>query len=165
MLVLNDKYVGMVKRLIEMAKLKIDLCQFKIDSAGIAGNGAVSQLLVTLVKKAEEGIKVRVLLDCILPLRGRSANNTFVALWMKKRGVQVRYLPANRCQHAKVVLVDGAHAVVGSHNWTLNSLLRNEEASIYFTNMEMICDVEGEFQLQFDRGMEYGMKQLGEIKV
>lgn len=160
-LVLNEKYAGMVKRLIERAKGKIDICQFKIDSAGVAGNGVINQILVTLVKKAEEGVQVRCLLDCILPLRGRSANNTFVALWLKKRGVKVRYLPMNRCQHAKAVVVDGAHALVGSHNWTVNSLMRNEEWSIYFTDCGMIGEIEGEFERVFGAAFEYGANQVG----
>ena len=161
MLILNDKYVGIAKRVIGGAQSKIDVCQFKIDSAGISGNGAVSQLLMTLVSKAEEGVRVRLLLDCILPLRGRSANNRFVALWLKKRGVHVKYLPRNRCQHAKALLVDGKHVILGSHNWTANSLLRNEEWSLYFTSHDVISEVESQFDRDYAAAFEYGVKQLG----
>lgn len=155
MLLFDESYAGVVKRLLERARDRVLISQFRIDSSGVTGKGVVNQLLGVLVKRAEDGVKVGVLLDCILPLRGRSANNTFVALWLKKRHVEVKYLDRSRCQHAKVLVVDGEHAVIGSHNWTMNSLLRNSECSIYTTDVATVNDVEVELNRVFSGAREF----------
>lgn len=149
MLLFDEAYAGVVGRVLERARSRIQVSQFKIDSFGISGRSAVNQLLVTLVRSAEKGIKVQVLLDCILPLKGRSANNVFVAQWLARRGVEVRSLRRNVCQHSKVVLVDGEHGIVGSHNWTVNSLSRNSECSVYFTDVGVVRDAETVFSRLF----------------
>ena len=155
-LLFDDRYFGVVKRVVEAARSRILISQFKIDSVGISGNSCVNQLLVTLVKKAEAGVNVKLLLDCILPLRGRSANNAFVALWLKKHRIDVRFLPQNRCQHAKFLTVDGGHLIVGSHNWTVNSLKRNSECSVYLTDVLSVSVAEAEGSRLFDAGKEFG---------
>lgn len=156
MLLLADNlYFGVVRKVVEAARSRVFVSQFKVDSSGISGNSLVHQLLLTLVKKADEGVSVEVLLDCILPLRGRSANNAFVALWLKKRHVDVRYLPRNRCQHAKTLIVDGSHLVVGSHNWTVNSLTRNSECSLYLTDLAAIASAEADYRHLFDTAIEF----------
>ena len=160
MILVDQAYLRLVQKVCEQAKSSILVCQFKIDSAGISGSGAVHQLLVTLVNRAVAGVKVRVLLDCILPLRGRSANNAFVALWMKKRNIDVRYLEHNRCQHAKVLAVDGVHTVVGSHNWTRNSLGRNAEASMYLTDSLVAKQFEDIYGRLFELARPYEVRQV-----
>jgi phosphatidylserine/phosphatidylglycerophosphate/cardiolipin synthase-like enzyme len=152
----DQGYFNLVKRLIDGAAKEILVSQFKIDSCGIVGKGLVNQLLVALTSKAEGGVKVNVLLDCLLPLKGRSANNVFVALWMKKRKVNVRYLVGNRCQHSKILEVDGEHVVIGSHNWTVNSLTRNSEMSVYLTDDETVRQVREAYEAEFAGATDYG---------
>lgn len=161
MILKDERYFNLVKRLIDGATREILVSQFKIDSCGISGKSLVSQLLMTLTSKAEKGVKVKILLDCILPLKGRSANNAFIALWLKKRNVDVRYLAHNRCQHSKMLAVDGEHVVIGSHNWTVNSLTRNSEISLYLTDIETIRQAKDMYEVDFGRAIAYGAVLVG----
>jgi len=163
-MILKDKgYFNLAKKLIDGARKEILISQFKIDSCGVAGKSLVNQLLVTHTSKAEKGIKVKVLLDCILPLRGRSANNAFIAAWLRKRKVEVKYLARNRCQHSKILEVDGEHVVIGSHNWTVNSLSRNSEISIYLTDEETIRDIKMLYEHEYGSGISYEAGAIGAV--
>ena len=156
MILKDQRYFSMVKKLMDGAAREINISQFKIDSCGIGGKSLVNQLLVTIASKAESGVKVKVLLDCLLPLKGRSANNAFVALWLKRRNVDVRYMAGNRCQHSKIVEVDGEHVVIGSHNWTVNSLSRNSEVSVYLTDIETLEGIREGYEADFSNAIGYG---------
>lgn len=160
MILKDNGYFNLVQKLLDGAVREILVSQFKIDSCGIAGKSLVNQLLVTLTSKAQSGVKVRVLLDCILPLKGRAANNAFVASWLKKRNVEVKYMARNRCQHAKIVQVDGAHVVLGSHNWTVNSLTRNCEVSVYLTDDESVNQVRCDYESDFNAGIPFGVVRV-----
>ncbi len=48
-------------------------------------------LLGALVIKRNEGVPVDVLLNCIEPLRGCSANNASVAWWLQEHNISVRF--------------------------------------------------------------------------
>jgi len=159
-LLINNRYAGMLQKVISLAKRQIYVTQFKIDHIGVRGNGIVADVLNLLAKKSKEGVKVKVLLDCILPLRGRAANNAKVAQWMIARGIEVKYLDRNRCQHSKVVIVDSEHLLLGSHNWSQNSLLRNEEMSIYLTHLEMGRRMDQIFQSNFDNACDFDKAKI-----
>jgi len=155
----DDHYAGVAKKVIGFARRYVRVSQFKIDSAGIKGSGVVAGLLGALVKKRNEGVSVDVLLNCIEPLRGCSANNASVAWWLQEHNISVRFLPRNRCQHSKVLLVDGEHGVVGSHNWGTNSLLRNRECSLYFTSAAVVSRLEQSFCRSFDEARPFSKKR------
>ena len=44
--------------------------------------------------------------------------------------------------HAKIVIIDGRTAVVGSHNWTGSALSRNREASLLIDDRPVIAEIE-----------------------
>jgi hypothetical protein len=56
--------------------------------------------------------------------------------------------------HSKIVLIDGRHAVVGSHNWTLGSAFRYDEKSVYLESKDLARRLEAEFQSLWRNGTE-----------
>ena len=160
MILLNERYASKLKRVIDLSTRRLYISQFKIDVAGVRGKGIVSELLNLIAKKSAEGVDVRVILDCILPLRGRAANNAGVAIWLMARGIGVRYLPRNRCQHSKVVVADGYHLIIGSHNWSRNSLTRNDECSIYLYDAKLAGEMEANFLNTYDGACEFGGRMI-----
>jgi len=150
--------------LVDAAVQSVHVAMFKIDLVGVRGSGVVAQLLDGLRRAAGRGVETKVLMDCILPLRGRAANNAGVGRWLQGKGIPVRYLSRNRCEHAKLVLVDEKHFVFGSHNWTTNSLTRNFEVSCYLTDSEIVEGIEKVFREQFDRAVDFVNLGTGEGK-
>ncbi len=82
--------------------------------------------------RADEGLKVRV---CIL----KDASPADLARFSDK----VEAVRTSRAQlHAKTVLTDGSELLIGSANFTTNSLDRNRETGAVFASPETIRDYE-----------------------
>lgn len=117
--ILNDGYSALAKRieLIEKAQETIDLETFiwRADDAG--------QILVhSLIKKAREGVRVRVLIDNFVGAKGI---NYFIAHEMRKENIEVKYynpsplyqvVEAQWRNHKKSLTIDGKETIIGGRN-------------------------------------------------
>ena len=116
--ILNDGPAALAKRikLVREAKKSIELEYFiyNTDSAG-------KLLTHELLKKAKEGVRVRLLLDNFL---AGIEINPFYAHELKKSGIEVRYYnikpfadwDSNYRNHRKIFIVDGKHVITGGRN-------------------------------------------------
>jgi putative cardiolipin synthase len=104
-------------QMIEEAKESIDVEYFifNVDRAG----KIISQ---ALIKKAEQGVKVRILLDYFMV---KSQFSPFYAFEMAKHGIEVRYfnptaslnlLSGQYRNHRKVLIIDGKAVITGGRN-------------------------------------------------
>lgn len=117
--ILNDGYSSLERRLelIEKASKTIDLETFiwRADDSG--------QILVhALIKKAREGVKVRLLIDNFV---GKKGFNYFIAHEIRKEGIEVRYynpsplyqfVEAQWRNHKKSLTVDSKETIIGGRN-------------------------------------------------
>lgn len=67
----------------------------------------------------QRGVEVRALV-----------NNQGVRHYLKRQGIEAKILNTHKIVHAKMMLIDGRIAVVGSHNYTQGGLTMNLEISI-----------------------------------
>ncbi|RPJ79238.1 MAG: phosphatidylserine/phosphatidylglycerophosphate/cardiolipin synthase family protein [Alphaproteobacteria bacterium] len=117
--ILNHGLASLEERLqmIEKAKKSIDVEYFiyNLDKSGRIFSQA-------LIKKAHEGIKVRMLLDYFMV---KSQFSPFFAHEMEKHGIEVKYFNTTSTlnlfsgqyrNHRKVLLIDGLEAVTGGRN-------------------------------------------------
>jgi phosphatidylserine/phosphatidylglycerophosphate/cardiolipin synthase-like enzyme len=95
------------------------------------------------------GVDVRVIFD-----RGKIPNrsslnrvNGRAAAALRRAGVTVEFEAPERVTHSKVVIIDGRSTLVGSHNWTANSLLTPGDASVVIDSPAVAED----FTRDFDR--------------
>jgi len=89
-------------------------------------NDPVNTLLRILANMSSRGLDVRVVVD-------DETYNSYpeTVEFLKSSGVAVKLDESkSRTTHAKIVIVDNATAVLGSHNWTESALAYNREASI-----------------------------------
>lgn len=116
-------------RLIDGARSRVTVAVFvmRLDE-----DGPVEQLLRALSAAARRGVEVRVVLD-----RGRDwrtgqadAKHQEAGERLVRSGVKVVLDEDERTTHAKVLVVDDRHVVVGSHNWTRSALTTNREWSV-----------------------------------
>lgn len=104
-------------QMIEQAQESIDVEYFiyNIDKSGKIFSQA-------LIKKADQGVKIRILLDYYMI---KNEFSPFYAFEMEKHGIEVRYFNSSAAlnvlsgqyrNHRKVLLVDGKYAITGGRN-------------------------------------------------
>ena len=129
-LMLDEAYTMRAPQIIGTAKRSIDVSLYKAIVRGKLAKKSSRIMLDRLLIAAKQNVTVRVLLNIASPAVRLRQQNNIAAQWMREHGIQVRHLAGSRCNHAKFIVVDDSYALVGSHNWSYDSLRRNHEASI-----------------------------------
>jgi phosphatidylserine/phosphatidylglycerophosphate/cardiolipin synthase-like enzyme len=124
-----DDYHTTAIRLIEGARTRVTVAVFVMR---LDDDGPVEHLLRALSAAARRGVDVRVVLD-----RGRDwrtgesdLKHQEAGEQLVRSGVRVVLDEDERTTHAKVLVIDDRHVVVGSHNWTRSALVANREWSL-----------------------------------
>ena len=129
-ILIDHRYLQRVPALIESAQACVRVAMFQLMVKGKSARRTSRELAGKLAAKGLEGKDVRVLLN-VAPAKARvAAINWDAAKWLFERKVQVRCLHPSRICHAKVVIVDEALAVIGSHNWGVSAMSVNFEVSV-----------------------------------
>ncbi len=131
-ILINGSYVEAAKALIESAQTKVSLMVFLgTTSSSIDGNPAPASLIDALLQ-TPPGCTVRVILDrddVGDPYKSRLINRALFDR-LKQGGVEVKLDEADELLHSKVLIVDDASAIVGSHNWTRSGFNSTHELSV-----------------------------------
>jgi len=146
-LLADREYLPFVGNLLNNALSSIDLMMFylKIEPRN---DYPVNALLDKLVAKHGQGVAVRVILDRDHPtdVYRSEVINREALLRLQRAGVPVRQDERTRLTHAKLLLMDGRHIVLGSHNWTAGSLCLYGETSVYLNSAPLAADFYSLFQ-------------------
>ncbi len=129
-LLIAREYLSRVPAILENARFSIKVVQFVMQLKGKSARMSSRELGIKLAAKVRDGVRVQALLNSAGGGWRAPALNRQAAQWLKERGVEVRTLGASRTCHAKMLIIDGEIAIVGSHNWTPYALERNFEVSI-----------------------------------
>lgn len=84
----------------------------------------------TLAARVESGLDARVILATPPSHARLTARNTLSARFITGLGIPLRYYSGPAVLHAKFIVADDLHVIVGSHNLNHNSLHRNIEVSL-----------------------------------
>ena len=100
---------------------------------------AVNQLVDSLAKAKKRGVSVNVILD-----RDKEGDvylsriiNKEAFTFLMRQGVNVYFDSVNILTHSKVIVVDEAQVIIGSHNWTLDSFYKYNETSLVLNSPEL----------------------------
>lgn len=141
----NEEYSPAALGIIQGAKEEILLSTFKIQESTRPDSRALQVLIEALQAAALGGRRVKFLLNWERSRRGVARTNESVANHLASAGVEIRYLPDGRCNHAKILIVDGRSMIAGSHNWSRASLTRNFELSIFSDDEIVVAAVREVF--------------------
>ena len=102
-------------------------------------DGPVDHVFRALGDAVQRGVDVRVVLDRGKDWRTGAPDTKHVepAQRLAKLGVRVVLDEEDRTTHAKVLVVDDRHVIVGSHNWTRSALAANREWSVQIDDQEI----------------------------
>ena len=137
------EYARAVERLVAGARARVWVLMFVIRADP---DSPVMGLMEALAAAKGRGVDVRVALDRGLTYDTKESEHKHEApaAWLRDHGVPVLLDELARTSHAKVVLVDGRWAVVGSHNWTRSALVANRETSLLLDDPRIVSQLEGE---------------------
>lgn len=130
-------------RLIAAARVRVSVVLYV---ARPDEDGPVAHLVEALSAAARRGIDVRVVLDRGRDWRtgGVDLKNHDFTVQLQQSGVRVVLDEEKRTTHAKVLVIDDRHVVVGSHNWTRSALTSNREWSLLIDDPEVAAQIQTE---------------------
>ena len=160
-LLYDGQYSEFLSKLIEQAKKSIYVMMFFMKYE--EGKDYVTNPLVeALIKARVSDLDVKIILDKDAEddvAKSRLVNGPAFEV-LKQNDVLVMYDPEDRMTHSKLVVVDGKHVVVGSHNWTAGSFLAYDDTSIYIESEELAQKYHTIFNGLWD---EYKQKEMPPI--
>jgi phosphatidylserine/phosphatidylglycerophosphate/cardiolipin synthase-like enzyme len=136
---LNRQYFNATREAIAAANSSISIVMYQMKSYETESN-PIKQLQDELIKAAKRGVKVRVLLDkreSNGKLTALSKENEKTAAYLRENGIDVKLDSLRTTTHTKLVIIDNAIVIVGSHNWSFSAMQENNEASLLIANKEL----------------------------
>lgn len=132
--IVNAAYPAVVSRAMRGAKRSIKIVMFSI-SAGYSPRNPMSTLMEECIGAARRGLRVTVIADFCDHADGNLyAINARTLEYLNQNGVETYFDHPKTKTHDKVVLIDDATLIVGSHNWSKAAMSRNVEVSIMITS-------------------------------
>ena len=139
----HDDYHAAAIRLIDGARRRVTVVLYVMR---LDDDGPVEHLVQALSTAARRGVEVVVVLD-----RGRDWHTGGVdgkhlepAERLARSGVRVVLDEEERTTHAKVLVVDDRHVVIGSYNWTRSALIANREWSLQIEDEHIAAQIQTE---------------------
>lgn len=142
-------YFDAAHKAITEAKESVVLVMYYINFRKDEPGSKVSVLTEDLVSAKKRGIKVKVILDQTVVFKGdrllgrdfeNTEMNTRAFNYLKSNGVDVSLDKSEITTHVKCIIVDGEIVILGSHNWTKNSLMMNNELSVLIKSKEIAAE-------------------------
>lgn len=152
---IDEEYRRMLPQAMAGAKREIRIMMYRIQRKLGRGQTEENLFLDAMKDKVRRGVKVWLIVD-YYPRPGMAyKENLYAALILQDSGVYARYLKNSRVCHAKAVIIDQEIAIVGSHNWTTNSLKRNLEVSLMVKDKEEVSRLVEEFDKLYKEGVNF----------
>jgi hypothetical protein len=135
-------YARAAERMIAGAHKRIWMLMYVIHPDDKGAEGPVHDLLQALAEAAARGVHVQVALDLGADDQGPDLKHVEAERWLHDHGIHVLLDEKNRTTHAKVLIVDDATVLMGSHNWTRSAIVANREASVVLEDPDIARQLE-----------------------
>ena len=117
--IVNREYLPAVLGLIQSATNSIEFVQLEMHD-----DRAVQAIEAALEAAVKRGVKVRGILDDGVDFNAGAVDR------MRARGADVKLDTPVKMTHSKIIIVDGRKVLLGSTNWTGNSMGNNNETNV-----------------------------------
>jgi phosphatidylserine/phosphatidylglycerophosphate/cardiolipin synthase-like enzyme len=150
----NEEFLAAALGLLALARERVDICTYKFELSQRTDAKGLNSLIDLLYILAGQNVEVRILLNTTRARSGLTKINENAARVLKKHGILVRTLPDGRCQHAKILLVDGCMGIIGSHNWSTKSITENFEVAVIIRHAGHLQRIQEHFDMIWDSSKE-----------
>lgn len=120
------------------ADREILIATYKMDYTNRLSTRHLNALVEALHRASKRGVKVRCLLNMDRENSTIGRINMRAKALLIEKGIITKTGTEGRTYHAKIIIIDGYFAFVGSHNLSESSLCRNFEVSLIINN-PIIC--------------------------
>lgn len=153
----STTYASSVLSLLNGARRSIHVALYRMSVYTGYSDSLTNELLDAMVRAARRGIDVRVLIDDCSFYAESAEANLRSALFLFEQGIPVRFDRPEETTHAKLLVIDGEHVVLGSTNWNYYAIERNVEANVALLGMPAVADVfEAYFETLWSDGRAIG---------
>jgi len=147
----NEQFYDACLWIFGSIRKNLDICTYKFELSNRADANGLNYLVRVLYSFAARHVRIRLLLHLAKCRSGLTRINEYAARQLKQHGIEVRSLPDDRCQHAKMILVDGHLGIIGSHNWSPKSLTENFEVSVLIAGKEHLASIQEHFDTIWEK--------------
>lgn len=137
---LNDRdYFPVLKSLIDSAGSSVHVMVYDINYYPEYPDSPSNVLISSLANASGRGVDVRVITD-------ETPTEKPVLSILREGGVQIKFDSKEVTTHAKLIIIDSEIVIIGSTNWSYNSLDKNHEANLLAYSPGMAGRFEDYFQ-------------------
>ena len=136
-LVTDAQYVQVAQKMIQEAKISIQVMMFEMGYYDPYPNTPSNLLIKNLIDAKKRGVKVEVILEVREGEDRTTKRNRRTGKMLSDGGVEVIYDSLSKTIHAKSMVADGHLILLGSTNWTYNALTNNNEVSVLIRSKEL----------------------------
>ena len=149
----SDKYFETTLNEITNAKSSVLVVMYLISSSPNQPDSQPNQLVNALIKAKDRGLDVKVILDQTLDFSDADLDNNQISqnkneeafLLLKKYNVPVFFDEAQTFTHAKAIIFDNETVILGSTNWSIIALTRNNEANVLIHSKDFAANLLSDF--------------------
>jgi len=149
-LLTNEQFLPAATDLIAAAKKSIFISTFKAELTTKPRGKRLMAFFNILLEKARLGLDVRFLISKREGYGHIPLTNLFAVRELKEKRVQVRHLRHSRTCHAKILIIDGELAILGSHNLGIKSCHSNFEVSLCIDDPHIAGQLQGIYSATWD---------------
>lgn len=144
----DTAYFSNAQYLIENSKKEIVVCMFQFSYYNDKPESYSNRLAELLLKKAEQGVKVRLLLEGGEDFLGKGFTNSVKSILSKlnHKNIEIKLDLKNRTTHAKFMVVDSRFVLIGSTNWTYYGLQENNESNVLIESEQIAKEFKKYFE-------------------
>jgi len=145
--IVNDNYFNITFNAISNADSSIDIILYEFK--WYDSNNSVVKMRNALINAVNRNVSIRIILDQANYRDAEtelSKENRKMGNYLKANGVQVKYDPLKQTTHNKMLIIDDAVTILGSHNWGYSAFTRNNEASVMIKDRK----IAGYYEIYFE---------------
>ena len=157
-LITDNQYVQTAQKMIRESKKSIHVIMFEMAFYDKQPNTPSNLLIKELIEAKKRGVKVEVILEVREGEDRTTKRNHRTGKILSEEGVTVIYDSLSKTTHAKVLVVDGQFALLGSTNWTYDALTNNHEVSVLLRSKEVAKELVDYFNRVKSTGINKTLK-------
>ena len=150
-ILIGSDYVNTVVPLLNNAKTGIEIAMYHWGYYPVVSKSEVQNINYALKSACHRGVPVRCLLHCGSPSDGLFRKNSDMANRLRAWGAQVKFYKRSGTMHAKLILIDRNFAILGSHNFSRQSMKTNIEVSVLLDGSGNIRPLQEYYNLLWGR--------------
>lgn len=124
--IIGSEYPKKVVPMIDLARFSVDIMVFDWRVYPHEPGNPVNLFNAALVRAKRRGVKIRALV-----------NSPVIRKFLDEAGIEHRAPSGKALMHAKLILIDKAVGVIGSHNFSQYAFTFNTELSLYFASNQV----------------------------